>query len=271
MPVYMTALCEKTGRHIGHAFGYYDYGQKTGMTVAFSGKEATANYICAYVRGMLRGGLLHTTASERGEGYIAYKLPKEKLGFQTLRPIANGMLRNSSLKRLVRFAIAIKRGGVSLQDRMDKEKKPDIFVGLVCVREQYQGQGYMRRVMDIAFAEGDRLGVPVILETDAKSKCDKYVHLGMELAGVRDIGEFGKLYDLIKYPNTEKRQPGLNRLRQPLDGWRISIHAEKTKPHITSLFVGAEKIHVKKDQYRRGRFFPCGSWQIRNREYSITL
>ena len=26
------------------------------MAVAFSGKEATANYICAYVRGVLRGG-----------------------------------------------------------------------------------------------------------------------------------------------------------------------------------------------------------------------
>ena len=98
------------------------------------------------------------------------------------------------------------RGGASLQDRMDKEKKPYIFVGLVCVREQYQGQGYMRKVMDIAFAEGNRLGVPVILETDAKSKCDKYVHLGMELAGVRDIGEFGKLYDLIKKPDAEKQQ-----------------------------------------------------------------
>jgi len=54
--------------------------------------------------------------------------------------------------------------------------------------------------------EGDRLGVPVILETDAKSKCDKYVHLGMELTGVRDIGEFGKLYDLIKKPDAEKQQ-----------------------------------------------------------------
>ena len=86
---------------------------------------------------------------------------------------------------------------------MDKEKEPYIFVGLVCVRENYQGQGYMRKVLDIAFAEGDRLGVPVILETDAKSKCDKYVHLGMKLAGVRDIGEFGKLYDLVKYPRTE--------------------------------------------------------------------
>ena len=192
------AISESAVYDIGHAFGYYDYGQETGMPSAFSGQEATADYICAYVRGMLRGGFLHTT-SERGEGYIAYKLPKQKLGVRTLC--------NSTLKRLMRFGMTIKRSGVSLQDRMDKERKPYIFVGLVCVREKYQGQGYMRKVMDIAFAEGDRLGVPVILETDAKSKCDKYVHLGMELAGVRNIGEFGKLYDLIKYPDTEKQQP----------------------------------------------------------------
>lgn len=167
-------------------------------------KVATEGYICAYVRGMLRGGFLHTT-SQRGEGYIAYKLPKEKLGFKTMWPIAQGMLRNSSLKRLVGFGMAMKRGGASLQNRMDREKKPYIFVGLVCVREQYQGQGYMRKVMAIAFAEGDRLHVPVILETDARSKCDKYVHLGMELAGVRDMGRYGKLYDLIRYPAVEKQ------------------------------------------------------------------
>ena len=66
----VTTLDEKSIRDIGHAFGYYDYGEETGMSAAFSGKEATANYICAYVRGVLRGGFLHTT-SERGEGYIA--------------------------------------------------------------------------------------------------------------------------------------------------------------------------------------------------------
>ena len=71
--------------------------------------------------------------------------------------------------------------------------------GMVCVCEKYQGQGYMRKVLDLAFAEGDRLGVPVILETDAKSKCDKYVHLDMELAETHDLGAFGKLYDLISY------------------------------------------------------------------------
>ncbi len=84
---------------------------------------------------------------------------------------------------------------------MDKEKKPYIFVGLVCVTESYQGQGYMRKAMEMAFAEGNRLQVPVILDTDAKSKCDKYVHLGMKLAGIRDCGESGKIYDLIKYPD----------------------------------------------------------------------
>ena len=51
----------------------------------------------------------------------------------------------------------------------------------------------MRKVLDIAFAEGDRLGVSVILETDAQNKCDRCVQLGMELAGTRDLGVFGKL------------------------------------------------------------------------------
>ena len=200
----VTTLEETVIHDIGHAFGYYDYGQETGMTAVFSGKDATEAYICAYVRGMLRGGFLHTT-SERGEGYIAYKLPGEKLGIKTVWLIVQGMLRNSSLKRLMGFGMAVKRGGTSLQSRMDREKKPYVFVGLVCVREQYQGQGYMRKVMDIAFTEGDRLHVPVILETDARSKCSKYVHLGMELAGVRYMGRYGKMYDLIRYPAADKQ------------------------------------------------------------------
>ena len=101
----VTTLDEKSIHDIGHAFGYYDYGEETGMSAAFSGKEATANYICAYVRGVLRGGFLHTTG-ERGEGYIAYKLPKEKMGLKTMCPIACGMLHNSTLKRLLQFGIA---------------------------------------------------------------------------------------------------------------------------------------------------------------------
>ena len=92
------AVCQKV-LHANMSPRYYDYGEETGMSAAFSGKEATANYICAYVRGVLRGGFLHTT-SERGEGYIAYKLPKEKMGLKTMWPIACGMLHNSSTFRI---------------------------------------------------------------------------------------------------------------------------------------------------------------------------
>ena len=195
----VTTLDERSIHDIGHAFGYYDYGEETGMSAAFSGKEATANYICAYVRGVLRGGFLHTT-SERGEGYIAYKLPGQKVSFKAARILLRGMLQSMSLGELFHFARMLSKAGPSLEDVLNKEKKPCIYVGMVCVREAYQGQGYMRKVMDLAFAEGDRLGIPVVLDTDAKSKCDKYVHLGMKLYGTRDLGPGGTLYDLVRYP-----------------------------------------------------------------------
>ena len=89
------SITEKEIYDIGHAFGYYDYGQETGMSAAFSGKDATANYICAYVRGVLRSGFLHTT-SERGEGYIAYK---HSIVFQDVTLFDNTILENIRLGR----------------------------------------------------------------------------------------------------------------------------------------------------------------------------
>ena len=192
-------LDEGAIRDIGHAFGYYDYGGEQGLASFFPSQEATSLYIQGYVRGMLRGVFLHSTGP-RNEGFIAYKLPGQKIGWRTVKPLAGGMLRSLGLSGVLRLARAMKRSGPSLRDRFDKEKKPYLFVGLVCVREEFQGQGYLRRVMDLAFTEGDRLGVPVILDTDAKSKCEKYQHLGMELAGTRPFGEDGLLYDLIRYP-----------------------------------------------------------------------
>ena len=193
------ALDESIIHDIGHAFGYYDYGTEHGLIDAYPSRDAVAEFICGYVRMALHGGILYAT-SENGEGYLAYKLSKQKLSPKALIPLAKGLLGSMSIKELFRFARIMSKGGSGLDKRLDKEKKPYIFVGMVCVREQYQGQGYMRKVMDMAFAEGNQLHVPVILETDAQSKCDKYMHLGMELAGTRRFGEYGKLYDLIKYP-----------------------------------------------------------------------
>ena len=196
----VTTFDESIAYDIGHAFGYYDYGDEHGLADAFQNRDAVAEYIGGYVRMTFAGGMLYTT-SERGEGYIAYKLPGQKLGLKAMLPLAKAFFGCMDFGSVVRFVKIMSKGGSGLDKKLDKEKTPYIFVGMVCVREQFQGQGYMRKVMDIAFSEGHRLKVPVILETDAKSKCDKYVHLGMELAGERRFGDYGVLYDLVKYPD----------------------------------------------------------------------
>ena len=195
----VTTLDESVVFDIGHAFGYYDYGQETGLVSAFSSRDAAAAYIRGYVRGVWRCGLLYTT-SERVEGYISFKRPGDKLGLKAVKPLFHDVLGSMNLKELFGLIKWMGRGGPGLKARMDKKKQPYVYVGMVCVREPYQGQGYMRKVMELAFAEGDRLGLPVILDTDAQSKCDKYLHLGMELAGTRTLGNGGMLYDLIRYP-----------------------------------------------------------------------
>ena len=194
------ALDEDVICQIGHAFGYYDYCTEHGLIDAFPSRDAVAAFISGYVRMALQSGMLYATG-ENGEGYIAYKLPGQRICPKAVLPLARGLLGSMKLKELLRFARIMSKGGAGLDKQLDKAKKPYLYVGMVCVREPYQGQGYMRRVMDMAFAEGNRLGVPVILDTDARSKCDKYIHLGMELAGTRRFGEYGVLYDLIKYPD----------------------------------------------------------------------
>lgn len=195
----VAGLDENIIQDIGHAFSYYDYGTEHGLIDAFPNRDAAAAFICGYVRMALQSGMLYAT-SEKGEGYIAYKLPGQKIHLKAGLPLAKGLLGSMKIRELIRFVRIMSKGGSGLSNQFDKAKKPYLYVGMVCVREPYQGQGYMRQVMEMAFAEGKRLGVPVILDTDAKSKCDKYIHLGMELAGTRSFGEYGVLYDLIKYP-----------------------------------------------------------------------
>ena len=167
-----TTLDESMIQDIGHAFGYYDYGTERGLINAFPSREATAVYISGYVRMALRGGVLYTT-SENGEAYIAYKLPGEKLSLSAMMCLVKGLFSSMGFKDFMRFLRIMGKTEPGLDKRFDKEKKPYIFVGMVCVREQYQGQGYMRRVM--------------------------------ELAGTRSCGEAGMLYDMIKYPEGEKK------------------------------------------------------------------
>ena len=76
----VTDLDAQIPDQIGHAFGYYDYGEEIGMDSFFRSKDAVADYIAGYVRMAFAGGMLYGIR-EPGRGYIAYKLPGQKLGF----------------------------------------------------------------------------------------------------------------------------------------------------------------------------------------------
>lgn len=198
----INTLDEQIVQEIGHAFGYYDDGVEPGLISMFRNRDAVVAYICGYVRMGLRAGLLYAT-SERGEGYTIYTLPGQKVGLRAGWELVKGVhqaLTLGEIFALLGTLLRLPKGKKTLKDELKKAKKPYIHVDMVCVREKYQGQGFMRQVMAMPFAEGDRLGVPVLLETDAQSKCDKYIHLGMKLVGVHDYGRLGKIYELVREP-----------------------------------------------------------------------
>ena len=96
-------LDESVVNDIGHAFGYYDYGTERGLVSACSSQEKTAAYIRGFVRAVFQSGLLYTT-SERGEGYIAYKLPDQKIRMSAILPLLKGIFEAMTLKEMIHFA-----------------------------------------------------------------------------------------------------------------------------------------------------------------------
>ena len=199
----VTELSENEIEEIGEAFAYYNYanGEK-GMSFLYNGRDSVKEYICGYVRAMLAGGCLFST-SDKHEAFVAYKFSKDKLpasaGFILLKTV----FRTLGFKGAVNMLSAIKKGGESYETTLKKQKKSYIFVGMLVVRKQYQGQGFMRKALDIAFEDGRKKHCPVILETDAVLKRDKYVHLGMTNVQIRQIGDGAYLYDLVRESGAE--------------------------------------------------------------------
>ena len=123
---------------------------------------------------------------------------RSKPSVYALMEFANGSLKALGLKGCISYLKMLSKTEKSLESRMKNDKKDFIKVELLAVTKPYQGQGYMRKALNIAFRMGQKSELPCILDTDGSLKRDKYIHLGMELAGTRKIGENSYLYDLVK-------------------------------------------------------------------------
>ena len=104
-------------------------------------------------------------------------------------------------QNMKQFIDACFSDGGTIETRMRKEKRKFLRIEMLVVRKEFQGQGYMHRMMDFAYALAEERRIPVILDTDDKDKASRYVHLGMKLDRVRSCGERFHMYDLIREVN----------------------------------------------------------------------
>ncbi|MBQ7245449.1 MAG: GNAT family N-acetyltransferase [Firmicutes bacterium] len=198
--VRVTSLAEKEIHEIGEAFANHNYvdGEK-GMYSYFKNYDAVCRYISDYARRAMERGNLYST-SDNHEAYISFRTSNESMVDAVGIGIAKSLIRNMGFFGAIDFLRRLLAAGVPYDKKLKRENKEFIVVGLLAVTEKYQGQGYMRKVLDIAFEEGRKRNCPVYLETDGVDKRDKYMSLGMECVGTRKISEGSYLYDLVKWP-----------------------------------------------------------------------
>lgn len=144
-----------------------------------------------------RMGTLYTT-SEKYEGFLAYwdKNTRQPLG-PALHMIRR-MLREIPFKSLLNIAT----GSNEQYKKLYRKEKDYIAVSMVVVLLAYQGQGFMKKVLELPFAEAAKRGCPCILDTDNIQKVVKYEHCGMTKTAEKKMAHDITLYTMAYLPTS---------------------------------------------------------------------
>ena len=192
---------QEISRQIADAFYDYRYNEDDiGLLKYISSRDAMFIYINAIVQAACKSGVLYTT-SERQEGYLMLSGEGAggKIGFvDGIKMIAAEKNALGGFGNMKTFINACFCDGGTIETRMRKGKRKFLRIEMLVVRKEYQGQGFMREMMDYAYGIAENHHVPVILDTDDKDKAARYTHLGMKLDRVRNCGERFHMYDLIR-------------------------------------------------------------------------
>ena len=202
MPVKINTLSEEEIRSIGDAFADYEYAQsEAGMSLLAKDRRAVSDFICAYARMAVRERVLYST-SENHEAFIAFKRSGHNMSVSSAAQLMGTVFKCMNYRIIRKAAKGFICSDKGYGDILVKLKIPHIYVGMVAVTEQYQGQGYMRKLLEIAFEEGRKHALPVVLDTDAELKKAKYEHLGMKCVTTKTIADGAKLYGMVYEPDS---------------------------------------------------------------------
>ena len=180
---------EQYGRFIGEAFA---------ASPGIAGNVPKEDIVKAFipiVEGYYRMGSLYSF-SENYEGFLAYWDKKTKMPFAVALRMIIKMLKTVPLKSLLKIGASSNEQYKKLYRNHDDY----IAVSMVVVLEPYQGQGYMRKLLEPAFREAKKRNCPCILDTDSLEKVSKYERCGMKKVAEKNVGHGVTLYTMEYSP-----------------------------------------------------------------------
>ncbi|MCR4793004.1 MAG: GNAT family N-acetyltransferase [Lachnospiraceae bacterium] len=206
MAVKINSLSEEDIRAIGDAFADFEYDENEwGMSYFCKDKQAVSDYICAYVDMAIKEHVLYST-SEAHEAFIVFKRSGMNMSLTSASGLIGTIPGKLNMDHTIEVVKGIRHAGKSYGQILAKLKIPHIYVGMVAVTEKYQGQGFMRKLLEIAYEEGRKDGLPVVLDTDAELKKAKYEHVGMKCVITQHLANGVELYGMVYEPDNVPKE-----------------------------------------------------------------
>ena len=200
----MTASEMETAcRKMADAFLDYEWTPGNLGMCEYLDREHFYRFTRSYFELAVRNGSLYC-AGDHGEGYMIFETPQTKTDVYGTLLQLKWMLSAYGLSKGIRQIREIMRSGTYLASEMQKEKNPYTKIEFIAVSKEYQKQGYMRRMIDFAFSESDRLGLPCILTTDDIKKVRIYEHFGMQMVREHYIAENATYYEMMRDARNER-------------------------------------------------------------------
>ncbi len=182
----------KIGRKIGEAFA----AEKAGIVTLLT-EEQTVKAFEIMTEYFYRAGVLYAT-SETGEGYLAYWEKKTKPAIGPALHMVKRFLCELPLKA----SLTVLQSGSEQYTKIFKKEQNYIAISMVVVLQEFQGKGFMHRVLEQPFAEGEKKNIPCVLDTDTPLKVKKYIRCGMKLAGEKKLKDGISLYTMAYHAST---------------------------------------------------------------------
>ena len=180
------------------ADSYLDYemtGSNLGMCEHLD-KEHFYRLVRSYFELAIRNGSLYSIADK--EGYFIFETPETKRNLYGSLFQVKWMLHAFGLKKGMQYIKEIMNSGTYLASEFVKQKKPFTKIEFIAVAKEHQGHGYMRQMMEYAFSESDRFGVPMILTTDDEKKVKIYEHFGMKMERKHIVSDRAVYFEMIR-------------------------------------------------------------------------